>query len=699
MFRVIWRDGGYHQPTGRVTGLSFGHPALVRRKIVRRRRLIASAVIPGLLTGLVILGSPADAAIPPLDATKVKVSSTPEIPVGFGAGVAGDIVLGDSTVQFQAGDSVTMRIDDADLDPNCEAGPGFRDFVAFESVPTASIPGSTATVQVNLGSTPLCAAQEGGTKLDVLTVNVLIGGPGPITVSNIRYTAGSSGSIDGSASNGPVQLKFDGGGAVGPPFSLVTANTSNAWITHISLTGGDVNQAILLPSPPVTLNPFVLTERLGDAFGPAGTASDVCLDISARAVWSATPTSATTSTVPSDAVSAVVIDTGPAGPNTRLKVSIQNNPTSVLSTITLTGMKVQPGSEPGKVQVFLTDCDSQPFGTRASGGDPASGTTFATIGYFSNPSTNVASNPIVITPGSEVITRIAGADRIDTANAISQTSFPGSGGAGAVVLARADGFADALAGTPLAVAKSAPMLLTGSASLDSRTLAEIQRVLTVGKTVFMLGGSVALSPAVLTSIANAGYAIVRFDGVDRFDTAMRIARDGLANPSNLLVADGMNFPDALSAGAAAAKVSGAVLLSNGSSAVPITSQYIASRPSLTLTSVGGPAAMAYPAGQAIVGVDRYDTSAQVAARFFPTPGTIGLASGTNFPDALSGGAHIGRFSGPLLLTDPSALPVVIQAYLTAKASSIVGGFVYGGNSAVSDSVRSAAQVSIGGTAS
>jgi hypothetical protein len=109
--------------------------------------------------------------------------------------------------------------------------------------------------------------------------------------------------------------------------------------------------------------------------------------------------------------------------------------------------------------------------------------------------------------------------------------------------------------------------------------------------------------------------------------------------------------------------------------------------------------MAYPAGQAIVGVDRYDTSAQVAARFFPTPGTIGLASGTNFPDALSGGAHIGRFSGPLLLTDPSALPAVIQAYLTAKASSIVGGFVYGGTSAVSDSVRSAAQVSIGGTAS
>ena len=245
-----------------------------------------------------------------------------------------------------------------------------------------------------------------------------------------------------------------------------------------------------------------------------------------------------------------------------------------------------------------------------------------------------------------------------------------SGGAGAVVLARADGFADALAGTPLAAAKSAPLLLTGSASLDSRTLAEIQRVLTAGKTVFLLGGiGGAVTVGRRPRSRSAGYQIVRFDGVDRFDTAMRIARDGLANPTNLLVADGMNFPDALSAGAAAAKQSRSgpalerVVTGADHLAVHREPSVAARSP-----SVGGPAATAYPAGQAIVGVDRYDTSAQVAARFFPTPGTIGLASGTNFPDALAGGAHIARFSGPMLLTDPSDALAATQAYLTAKAS-------------------------------
>ena len=137
-------------------------------------------------------------------------------------------------------------------------------------------------------------------------------------------------------------------------------------------------------------------------------------------------------------------------------------------------------------------------------------------------------------------------------------------------------------------------------------------MLTPGKTVFLLGGTAALSSAVESAITQSGYQVVRFDGIDRFDTAMRIARDGLNNPATLLVADGLNFPDVLTAGAAAAKAQGAVLLSVGASPVAITSSYISSRPAGgTLFAIGGPAAQAYPAAVAIVGVDRYDTSGQV----------------------------------------------------------------------------------------
>ena len=53
----------------------------------------------------------------------------------------------------------------------------------------------------------------------------------------------------------------------------------------------------------------------------------------------------------------------------------------------------------------------------------------------------------------------------------------------------------------------------------------------------------------------------------------------------------------------------------------------------------------------------------------------------------------------MLLTDPTTLSPQTQAYLSVKAPGIAGGFLYGGTTAVSDSVKLAAQVAIGGSAS
>ena len=163
---------------------------------MRRKGFIATlAVATAVSLGAAgLAAAPAGAAIPFIDATTFKAVQTPEIPVGFGGGIAGDLTIGTSTTMFQAGDTITVSLDDSDSVANCFNGLGFRDFVAFAGTPTAHIPGPTATVQVNMGSSPLCASQDGGTQLDVMTVNVLIGGPGPITVTNIRYTAGSNGS-------------------------------------------------------------------------------------------------------------------------------------------------------------------------------------------------------------------------------------------------------------------------------------------------------------------------------------------------------------------------------------------------------------------------------------------------------------------------------------------------------------------------
>jgi putative cell wall-binding protein len=81
------------------------------------------------------------------------------------------------------------------------------------------------------------------------------------------------------------------------------------------------------------------------------------------------------------------------------------------------------------------------------------------------------------------VTRLAGGDRVATAIAISQNTFPAAGSAKAVVLTAAYAFPDALAGAPLAAAKDGPVLLTDPGLLTRATLTEIERVAPTGSTV------------------------------------------------------------------------------------------------------------------------------------------------------------------------------------------------------------------------
>jgi len=283
-------------------------------------------------------------------------------------------------------------------------------------------------------------------------------------------------------------------------------------------------------------------------------------------------------------------------------------------------------------------------------------------------------------------TRIGGADRIETSVAISQASYPKAGSAQAVVIARADDFADALAGTPFAVHVGGPLLITDKAALDVRVREEIRRVLSATGQVYLLGGAEALSPVVVDGVTSLGFNPTRIAGVDRFDTATQIAAL-FGAPVKVMLCSGLSFPDALSAGAAAAASGGLVLLTNGSSLPPAVAQYLLDHPGAQYVAIGGPAAQAAPTATPVVGVDRFDTAVRVAESLFNAPTVVGAASGDSFPDGLSGGAMIGKTGGPLLLVTGSVgIPPIVQAYLQAHASTIGTVQVFGGPGAVSDAI-------------
>jgi putative cell wall-binding protein len=278
---------------------------------------------------------------------------------------------------------------------------------------------------------------------------------------------------------------------------------------------------------------------------------------------------------------------------------------------------------------------------------------------------------------------VSGADRQSTAVAASQDAFATAGAAGAVVLARADVFADALAGGPLAAANHGPLLLTSSGVLDPVTKAEIVRVLPIGGTVYLLGGTSALSDSVAAAVVALGDKPVRIAGADRYGTAIAIA-GALGNPGTVFEASGLNFPDALSAVPAAVVDHGAIVLTDGSSQAAVTAAYLAAHPGNHF-AIGGPAAWADPAAIAFAGVDRYATSAAVALAFFPNAAAVSIASGENFPDALGGGPAAGVADQPmLLLNNVGTVAEPIAAYLSTHAGQIAAVQVFGGEAALSD---------------
>ncbi|MFO0702293.1 MAG: cell wall-binding repeat-containing protein [Candidatus Andersenbacteria bacterium] len=299
-------------------------------------------------------------------------------------------------------------------------------------------------------------------------------------------------------------------------------------------------------------------------------------------------------------------------------------------------------------------------------------------------------------PGQLV--RLAGNDRVATAVAISAAAFA-DGSAGAVVIARRNGFADGLVGGPLSRLVAGPLLLTETGSLNSVTRSEVQRVLPSGKKVYLLGGEQALSAAVAATVGSDGYSVVRLSGDDRYMTAAAVAAR-FGQPTTVGIASGEVFADALALSAPAAHDRYPLLLVQHAALTTPPQTYLEQHRSVQrINLAGGTAAVSsrvasqlagfVPTGnlKRWAGADRYATSVAIANGLVgATPCTVTFASGRTFADALAGSAHAAAHDAPLLLLD-ARVPDSVRAYLEANPGPINDGFLYGGTAAVSAAAR------------
>jgi putative cell wall-binding protein len=292
-----------------------------------------------------------------------------------------------------------------------------------------------------------------------------------------------------------------------------------------------------------------------------------------------------------------------------------------------------------------------------------------------------------------VITRLWGNDRYATAIAVSRAQWQ-DGRAHAVVLARGDDFADALAGVPFAAHAHGPLLLTDPKVLDTSVENEIRRVLgdpAWGGTVHILGGDQAVSPVIAAKLAKDGYHVDRDAGNTRFGTALTIA-ESFNSGAEVMVATGNDYADALASGPLGAVRDAPLLLSDGSHMDTATAMFVSQH--TVIDAVGGQAVAAIQnAGLRVAnplwGADRFGTSRAVAVAVEQTTGSkkaIGVASGLEFPDAVTGGAFSANAGMPLVLIEPQSASDSSLMFLHSWLPQLANVDVFGGPAAVSDTV-------------
>lgn len=187
----------------------------------------------------------------------------------------------------------------------------------------------------------------------------------------------------------------------------------------------------------------------------------------------------------------------------------------------------------------------------------------------------------------------------------------------------------------------------------------------------------------------------RVFGADRFETAVRLSQRSFPEGARtVVIAQGEDFPDALSGSALAAHLGGPMLITRSGSLPPAVRAELTRLKPGRIVVLGASSAVSdrvvsslrqlAPRVDRIGGADRYATSVLVA-RAFPSGRRVTMASGARFPDALSGGALAGSQGGPLVLTRPDGLPPVVSQHL--RQQSPAGITLLGGLASVGSPVE------------
>ncbi len=280
--------------------------------------------------------------------------------------------------------------------------------------------------------------------------------------------------------------------------------------------------------------------------------------------------------------------------------------------------------------------------------------------------------------------------------------------AGHVVLSRVDTFADSLAGA--ALTDRGPLLLTPTEQLAPATRQEIDRALPGGGTVYILGGTAAVSQDVEDELSSAGYDVRRLFGPSRLETALEVAdqvrrlhpgedRVALARAYGTDDNPTAGWADSVTGGAWAAEAGVPVVLSTTEALSGPTAGWLAeARPSETIL-FGGTAALsdavedAVPSPRRVAGPARDFTAVAIARDLWGAPMTgrrdfiiIDGFRADGWAYGLAAAGLASDLDAPLLLVEPDGVPAATEDAVSHCGSPVVDLLLVGSTRVISGAV-------------
>ncbi len=311
---------------------------------------------------------------------------------------------------------------------------------------------------------------------------------------------------------------------------------------------------------------------------------------------------------------------------------------------------------------------------------------------------------ITVLPAYTQNARIGGTSVDNVSLAISIAKNGWATGSRTVILARDDEFADAMAAVPLAKKFNAPILMTGSATLDDRTLAEMWDLGVYS--IYIVGGTGVISQAVEYSLRSYGFTTTRIAGQERHDTAAKISSAvGVNATHTVYLANGYAIPDAVAASAFAAQSGIPILLTDRDQLPPSTIQALTNLNASNLVLLGGEGVISTNLENELRstygvkrwgGQDRYDTQYIIFQNLLNTTtpqsplyfasGLVrqdDVSSGKPNADALLTAALAAKNGGFVAMIPPNTLPSSLNYFLLFNKGYISKAAVVGDDGAVS----------------